>query len=57
MRPKNYKRAFASLNKPTLIILGENDAAGGARSQDFAREIKLLSKAKVIILENEHHHV
>lgn len=57
MRPQQYKEAFDSLTKPTLIILGENDAAGGVKTQDMAPEIQAYSQAQVVRIPNEHHHV
>lgn len=57
MRPLKYTDGISHLSKPTLLILGESDAPGGAPVKDMAAAFKSYSEAEILMIRKEHHHV
>lgn len=57
VRPDNYQKGIAALQKPALVILGGNDTATGVTADIAAAAIREYSHAEVVVIQGERHHV
>jgi pimeloyl-ACP methyl ester carboxylesterase len=57
VRPDDYRKGIAALQKPSLVILGGNDLATGITADMAAKAFREHSNAEVVVIQGEKHHV
>jgi alpha-beta hydrolase superfamily lysophospholipase len=57
MRPDDFESGMESLQRPTLIVLGDRDTATGVTAEKAAESIRIHSNANVMIISDQGHHV
>lgn len=57
VRPDDFRKGIAALQKPALVILGGNDAATGITADMAAKAFREHSDAEVVVIQGERHHV